>query len=158
MPGNVNRGTRRGLKEALAFRKEGARARKADVTLEIASGGSSPVESVSVRAVIQRISEIAALSPTEAASRMGTEKGSQIARLETEAVETEGLLRSWKSIGRASPKPLTDEQYEKFLNGDHPVTDAAELYGAHLKAKPKAKQQRKKSASRSPRKAGSSPR
>ena len=124
----------------------------------IASGGSSPLASVSLREVIQRVSEIAALSPTEVASRMGTEEGSQVARIDTEAVETEGLLRSWKSIGRALPQQLTDEQYEKFLNGEHPVTETAELYGAHLKAKPKAKQQRNKSISRSPRNASSSPR
>ena len=34
----------------------------------------------------------------------------------------------------ATLEQLTDEQYDAFLKGEHPIADAGELYGAHLQS------------------------
>ena len=49
---------------------------------------------------------------------------------------SQSLLRPWKSIKRASPRPLSDEEYKRFLQGLDPVDDKSEeleVYGAHVK-------------------------
>jgi hypothetical protein len=53
-----------------------------------------------------------------------------IVRFETEAIERDGLLRSWQSIVRASREQLTDEQYRRFLSGEHPVVGKWVCYRA----------------------------
>jgi hypothetical protein len=65
---------------------------------------------------------------------MDTDEGASLAQVETEPVELKSLLRPWNAIRRASPGQLTDEQYDAFLKGEHPITDAGELYGAHLQS------------------------
>jgi hypothetical protein len=99
------------------------------------ASGQKPAagDSVSMQAVLERISKIAALSPTELSAAMSTEQGSEIARFESEPVEPEGLLRPWNSIGRASPLALSEPQYERFLAGEHPIAGTSGLYGGHLK-------------------------
>jgi hypothetical protein len=91
---------------------------------------------VSLDALVNRVREIAALSPTEFAERMGNEETSEIGQLYAERnVEPRSLLRSWDKIGRASSAPLSDQAYARFLNGQHPDVTVDELYGAHLSKK-----------------------
>jgi hypothetical protein len=49
--------------------------------------------------------------------------------------DSKALLRPWNSIKRASPQPLSDEQYKRFLQGIDPIAEERaelEVYGAHI--------------------------
>jgi hypothetical protein len=92
--------------------------------------------------VVDRVVALAKLSATELAALMGSEEGPDFASLEvTEltGVAPERFLRSWDSIGRASPSALNDQQYDAFLRGENPLAetvieiDTSEIYGEHLK-------------------------
>ena len=98
------------------------------------SRGDTPADAVPLQSVIEKIKYLAALEPTELATTMDTDEGASLAQVETEPVELKSLLRPWNAIRRASPEPLTDEQYDAFLKGEHPIADAGEIYGAHLQS------------------------
>lgn len=99
------------------------------------------VDSVpSIGDLFGRITAIAAKAPTDLVDSVATESGATLACLtvvESQSVDPDRFLRSWDSIGRASPVALTDSQYQQFLRGDHPVTvDSTvqhfDLYGADV--------------------------
>jgi hypothetical protein len=98
------------------------------------SNETLPADAVPLTGVIARIKYLASLEPTELATKMDTEEGATLAQVETEPVELKSLLRPWNAIRRASPAQLTDEQYDAFLKGEHPIADDGELYGAHLQS------------------------
>jgi hypothetical protein len=98
------------------------------------SRGDTPADAVSLLSAIERIKYLASLEPTELAKKMDADEGASLGQVETEPVELKSLLRPWNAIRRASPGQLTDEQYDAFLKGEHPITDAGELYGAHLQS------------------------
>jgi hypothetical protein len=93
-----------------------------------------PADAVPIRRVIAKIKHLASLEPTELADKLDTEEGANLAQVEIEPAELQSLLRPWNSIRRASPDPLTDGQYDAFLRGEHPMADAVELYGSHLRS------------------------
>jgi hypothetical protein len=93
-----------------------------------------PSDAVPLLSVIAKIKYLASLGPTELAEKMDTQEGANLAQVETETAEPRSLLRPWKAIRRASPKQLTDKQYDAFLRGEHPDADVDELYGAHLQS------------------------
>ena len=89
--------------------------------------------SASLEEVLARITKIANMSPTDLSTRMSTKEGSEIAHFETERIEPSTLLHAWDAVGHASPAELTEEQYDTFLRGQHPVLETP-LYGGHLKS------------------------
>jgi hypothetical protein len=95
------------------------------------SDGISQSERVALEEVLERIQQIAVMTPTELAVLMGSAEGSKIVDYPIERLDSRKLLRSWDSVGRASPGPLTEGQYETFLRGQHPLLETP-LYGAHL--------------------------
>src|ERR1700735_2780691 len=102
--------------------------------IEVLVHKSIPLDAVPLMSVIERIKYLASLDPTELARKMDSEEGASLAQVETEPVELNSLLRPCSAIRLASPDPLTGEQYNAFLNGEHPIEDVGELYGAHLES------------------------
>jgi hypothetical protein len=103
--------------------------------------GASTDRIVALKDVVSRVVEIAKMTATDLAMLMGTEQGKDIASLkivEDDGVTPESYLRSWDSIGRASPIPLTEQQYDRFLLGENPTISVEpksleiEIYGADL--------------------------
>lgn len=81
------------------------------------------------------------LYATDLAVLLGTDQGKDIARLnivEDVGVTPDRYLRAWDSIGRASPIALTEQQYDRFLQGENPTisiepkSHEIEIYGADL--------------------------
>jgi hypothetical protein len=73
--------------------------------------------------LVRAVKYLSTLSPTDAAALMGTEDGPRVAKVElatASGAPAPSGLRSWDSVGRASPKALTDTEYDRFLNGEHP--------------------------------------
>ena len=107
--------------------------------LHVGSSERSPA----IQDLVDRVVALANLSATDVSDLMDTEKGTELARLdvvELEGADPESYLRPWDSIERASPAPLTDPQYDRFLRGEHPVAtvelkiEPLELYGANVEA------------------------
>lgn len=104
--------------------------------LHVGSADSVP----SIGDLVDRIIAISGQTPTELVDTMATESGGTLARLtvvESQRVDPDRFLRSWDSIGRASPAALTGAQYQRFLQGDHPITGDStvqpfDLYGADV--------------------------
>ena len=106
--------------------------------LHIGSSERSPA----LKDLVDRIVAIARMSATDLNLLMGTEQGADIARLdivENEGADPENYLRSWDSIGRASPAALSGTQYDVFLRGENPTVvpeqkiEPLELYVPDLK-------------------------
>jgi hypothetical protein len=105
--------------------------------LHVGSADRAPA----IQDLVDRVVALAKLSPSEVTDLMETEHGGEVARLdvvELASAAPESLLRSWDSIGHASPAPLTGAQYDRFLRGEHPVdsveltVEPLELYGANV--------------------------
>lgn len=94
--------------------------------------------SPAIQDLVDRVVAPAHLSATDVSDVMDTEQGTELARLE--GSDPVSYLRPWDSIGRASPAPLTDAQYARFLRGEHPVAtvepkiEPIELYGANAES------------------------
>jgi hypothetical protein len=90
--------------------------------------------------LVDRVIAITGATPTDLVDLMATEAGGALARVavvEAEGTDPDRFLRSWDSIGHASRGELTGAQYQRSLQGDHPL--AAEstvqpfaLYGAGI--------------------------
>jgi hypothetical protein len=94
-----------------------------------------------IQDLVDRVVALAKLSPSEVTDLLETADGAEVTRLdvvELEGAAPESLLRSWDSIGHASPAPLSAVQYDRFLRGKHPVdsveltVEPLELYGANV--------------------------
>jgi hypothetical protein len=91
-----------------------------------------------INALVERVIELAQLEPDEVMDLVDSDSGTEFLDVKELGLEQDPktLLRPWKSIKRASPKPLTDEEYKRFLQGLDPIageTTELEVYGSHLK-------------------------
>jgi hypothetical protein len=91
-----------------------------------------------INALVERVIELAQLEPDEVVELVDSDSGAEFLDVKELGLEQDPrtLLRPWKSIKRASPKPLTDEEYKRFLQGLDPIageTTELEVYGSHLK-------------------------
>jgi hypothetical protein len=93
-----------------------------NVLVQLGTGRAvTPADAVPLLSVIEKIKYLASLEPTELATTMDVDEGASLAQVETEPVELKSLLHPWNAIRRASPEQLTDEQYDAFLKGEHPI-------------------------------------
>lgn len=101
----------------------------------------SPDRAPSIQELVDRVIAIAGATPTDLVDFMATVAGGALARVavvEAEGTDPDRFLRSWNSIGHASPCELTGTQYQRFLQGDYPLAaestvQAFALYGAGIK-------------------------
>jgi hypothetical protein len=91
-----------------------------------------------INALVERVIELAQMEPDEVVELVdsgGANEFLDIKELEL-GDDSNASLRRWKSVKRASPRPLSDEEYKRFLQGLDPIAkESAELevYGSHLK-------------------------
>lgn len=88
--------------------------------------------------LVERIIELAQMEPDEVVDLIDSSEAESLLDIKelNLAEDPNSLLRPWKSIKRASPRPLTDEEYKRFLRGLDPIEDEPEeleVYGAHVK-------------------------
>jgi hypothetical protein len=74
---------------------------------------------------MRRIRTLSLMDPEDVMNLARREPRSDLLDLKVKKPEAGELLRPWPSIKRASPLPLTDEQYEAFLRGE-PIPSRAE--------------------------------
>lgn len=103
-----------------------------EIIFQIAGTGGTAGRT-SLDEVLRRLADIAKMTPTEVAVHMGTQAGSQMAHLEFERADPNGLLQNWEDVGHAAPRELSEEEYDTFLRGQHPTLDAIPVYGGQLK-------------------------
>jgi hypothetical protein len=91
-----------------------------------------------INALVERVIELAQMAPDEIVELVDSGEADKL--LDIKELELhdgfQSLLRPWNSIKRASPRPLSDEEYKRFLQGLDPVDDKSEeleVYGAHVK-------------------------
>lgn len=68
------------------------------------------------------LAKLSQMDPEDVLEFASSEAGaSELAELPLPAATDRGSLpRPWASVGRASPEPLTDADYERFLAGKDP--------------------------------------
>jgi hypothetical protein len=74
---------------------------------------------------MRRIRALSLMDPEEVTNLAKKEPRSELLNLKVQKRDAGELLRPWSSIKRASPAPLTDEQYDAFLRGD-PIPNPSE--------------------------------
>lgn len=87
--------------------------------------------------LVDRVLALSRVSPEDLAIAMDAEEGAQLLGDDIAFVDTPASkgLRAWRDIVSASPAPLTDEQFRRFLAGNQPLSDEEaeiDIYGGHL--------------------------
>ena len=98
----------------------------------------SEVSDAKINALVERVIELAQLEPDEIVDLVDSDSDAEFLDVKELDLQQDPktLLRRWKSVKRASPKPLSDEEYKRFLQGLDPIageTAELEVYGSHLK-------------------------
>src|SRR5258707_12299113 len=81
-------------------------------------GRGTPAEEVTLEMLSRRVWALAQMDPTTVADILGGDEGIPLPEVSPSDLAPEKLLRPWDSVVRASPEPLTDRQYKKFLQGE----------------------------------------
>jgi hypothetical protein len=87
-------------------------------------GRTAPAEEVTLETLSRRVWALAQMDPTTVADLLGGNEGIPLPDVTPSNLAPEQLLRPWDSVVRASPEPLTDRQYKKFLQGDDISSEA----------------------------------
>ena len=114
---------------------------RADDAATVRAPNSAALAAV-IEAVAARVLKLSLLHPEDIAELLESERGSQMMDIDPRAAGVRGdvtaPLQSWAAVKVASPVPLTDARYERFLKGQDPIAESdsdsqqVELYGAHL--------------------------
>jgi len=87
-------------------------------------GRKTPAEEVTLEILSRRVWALAQMDPTTVADIMSANEGIPLPDVSAPNLAPEQLLRPWDSVVRASPEPLTDRQYKKFLQGEDISSEA----------------------------------
>ena len=87
-------------------------------------GRGTPAEEVTLEILSRRVWALAQMDPTTVADIMSANEGIPLPDVSAPNLAPEQLLRPWDSVVRASPEPLTDRQYKKFLQGEDISSEA----------------------------------
>ena len=87
-------------------------------------GRGTPAEEVTLEILSRRVWALAQMDPTTVADIMSVNEGIPLPDVSAPNLAPEQLLRPWDSVVRASPEPLTDQQYKKFLQGEDISSEA----------------------------------
>jgi hypothetical protein len=98
----------------------------------------SDASDAKIGALVERVIELAQMEPDEVVELVDSDRGAEFLDVKELGLEQDPktFLRPWKSVKRASPKPLSDEEYKRFLQGlesSGEETSKLEVYGSHLK-------------------------
>jgi len=87
-------------------------------------GRGTSAEEVTLEILSRRVWALAQMDPTTVADIMSANEGIPLPDVSAPNLAPEQLLRPWDSVVRASPEPLTDRQYKKFLQGEDISSEA----------------------------------
>jgi hypothetical protein len=98
----------------------------------------SDASDAKIGALVERVIELAQMEPDEVVELVDSDRGAEFLDVQELGLEQDPktFLRPWKSVKRASPKPLSDEEYKRFLQAlesSGEETPEIEVYGSHLK-------------------------
>jgi hypothetical protein len=87
-------------------------------------GRRTSAEEVTLEKLSRRVWALAQMDPTTVADILSGNEGIPLPDVSAPNLAPEQLLRPWDSVVRASPEPLTDRQYKKFLQGEDISSEA----------------------------------
>jgi hypothetical protein len=78
---------------------------------------------VGLREIMRRITLLSQMDPTDVVELASNEETSGFFDLPIPPADPNEFLRPWNEVGRASAKPLSDQQYAAFLRGENVPDD-----------------------------------